>query len=194
LTLAGTPPPPPAGFEWDEDKRARNLAKHGVDFRRAVQIFGGQVIEGPDRRRKMASCGSDAWDRLKVEFTTSFIRGADRSAASSAQGRPMPESKERITRVTLEEARRMKDETDYARLDAMTDEDIARAVAEDPDAAPIDADWSQASLVVPPGKQDAILWVDDDVLAWFRSKGSGYRKRMNAVLRAHMEAKKHQSR
>jgi uncharacterized DUF497 family protein len=52
LTLAGTPPPPPAGFEWDEDKRARNLAKHGVDFRRAVQIFGGQVIEGPDRRRE----------------------------------------------------------------------------------------------------------------------------------------------
>ncbi|HYU13720.1 MAG TPA: BrnA antitoxin family protein [Stellaceae bacterium] len=106
----------------------------------------------------------------------------------------MAESKGRITRVTLEEARRMKDETDYARLDAMTDEDIARAVAEDPDAAPVDADWSEASLVVPPGKQDAILWVDDDVLAWFRATGKGFHTRMNAVLRAYMEAHKQQPR
>jgi uncharacterized protein (DUF4415 family) len=106
----------------------------------------------------------------------------------------MGESKENITRVTAEEARAMKGETDYARLDAMTDEDIARAVAEDPDAAPIDADWSEASLVVPPAKQDAILWVDDDVLSWFRAGGEGYRKRMNAVLRAHMDAHRHQPR
>jgi hypothetical protein len=28
-------------------------------------------------------------------------------------------------------------ETDWARVDAMTDEDIARAVADDPDAAPL---------------------------------------------------------
>lgn len=100
----------------------------------------------------------------------------------------MDEKSERITRVTAEEAHRLPDMTDYARLDAMTDEDIARAVAEDPDAAPVDADWSEASLVVPPGRQDAILWVDDDVLAWFRATGEGFRTRMNAVLRAYMEA------
>ena len=47
----------------------------------------------------------------------------------------------------------MKGETDYARLDAMTDEDIARAVAEDPDAAPVDADWSDAWLTIPAGIQ-----------------------------------------
>jgi len=106
----------------------------------------------------------------------------------------MPESKERITRVTLEEAKRMKGETDYARLDAMTDEDIARAVAEDPDAVPLDVDWSQASLVVPPEKQDAILWVDDDVLSWFRATGKGFHTRMNTVLRAYMDAHKQQPR
>ncbi len=26
-------------FEWDERKRERNLAKHGVDFRDAIQVF-----------------------------------------------------------------------------------------------------------------------------------------------------------
>ncbi len=100
----------------------------------------------------------------------------------------MPESKENIVRVTAEEARTMKGETDYARLDAMTDEDIAKAVAADPDACPVDVDWSDASLVVPPGRRDAILRVDDDVLAWFRAAGEGFRARMNAVLRAYMEA------
>ena len=38
-------------FEWDETKRRRNLAKHGVDFRRAVQIFEGGVLEIVDDRR-----------------------------------------------------------------------------------------------------------------------------------------------
>jgi uncharacterized protein (DUF4415 family) len=100
----------------------------------------------------------------------------------------MPETRERITRVTLEEAKRLKDETDYPRLDAMTDEDIARAVAEDPDAGPLDIDWSTARLVLPPGKEDVTLRVDRDVLRWFRSTGKGFHTRMNAVLRAYMEA------
>ena len=55
----------------------------------------------------------------------------------------MPEKRGRIVRVTAEEARRMRGQTDYAALDAMTDEDIAKAVAEDPDAAPLDIDWSR---------------------------------------------------
>lgn len=106
----------------------------------------------------------------------------------------MAESKERITRVTLEEARHMKGETDFAALDAMTDDDIARAVAEDPDVAPLDIDWSKARVVLPPGKDNVTLRVDRDVLAWFRSTGKGFHTRMNAVLRAYMEAHRPSSR
>jgi uncharacterized protein (DUF4415 family) len=96
---------------------------------------------------------------------------------------------ERITRVTLDEAKRMKGRTDYARLDAMTDEDIARAVAEDPDAAPLDIDWDKASLVIPHTAKDIItLRVDHDVLEWLRSTGKGYQTRINKVLRAWYEA------
>jgi uncharacterized protein (DUF4415 family) len=106
----------------------------------------------------------------------------------------MSESRERITRVTLAEAKRMKGETDFAALDAMTDEDIARAVAEDPDVAPLDIDWSKARVVFPPGKENVTLRVDRDVLAWFRSTGKGFHTRMNAVLRAYMEAHRQSSR
>ena len=27
-------------FEWDREKAARNLAKHGIDFREAATVFG----------------------------------------------------------------------------------------------------------------------------------------------------------
>jgi len=106
----------------------------------------------------------------------------------------MAESKEGITRLTAEEARRLPDRTDCARLDAMTDEDIARAVADDPDAAPLDLDWTKVRLVLPPGKENVTLRVDRDVLAWFRGTGKGFHTRMNAVLRVYMEAHRHSSR
>lgn len=101
----------------------------------------------------------------------------------------MAENKENITRVTSDEARRLKDKTDYARLDAMTDEDIAQAVADDPDAVPLDTDWTEARLIIPPGKEAVTLRLDRDLLDWFREQGRGYQTRINAVLRAFYQAK-----
>ena len=38
-------------FEWDEAKRDANLAKHGIDFRDAVDLFDGRPIYTfPSRR------------------------------------------------------------------------------------------------------------------------------------------------
>lgn len=39
-----------------------------------------------------------------------------------------------------------------------------------------------------PRKAMLSLRVDADVLAWFRAQGGGYQTRMNALLRAYMEA------
>src|SRR6267378_3783448 len=55
--------------------------------------------------------------------------------------------------VTRKWGDRRKGKTDWARVDALTDEDIAKAVADDPDAAPIDIDWSDAVLVIPVRKK-----------------------------------------
>jgi uncharacterized protein (DUF4415 family) len=101
----------------------------------------------------------------------------------------MPMNEKNITRVTAEEARRLKGETDYARLDAMTDDDIAKAIADDPDAAPIDIDWSKARLVIPPGKDIVTLRLDRDVLDWLRAQGKGYQTLINQVLRAFYDAR-----
>ncbi len=102
----------------------------------------------------------------------------------------MRENRKHITRVSSDEARLLKGETDTARLDAMTDADIAKAVAEDPDAPPLDLDWTQARLSLPPGKDVITLRLDRDVLEWFRAQGNGYQTRINQVLRAFYEARR----
>jgi len=72
----------------------------------------------------------------------------------------------------------------------MSDEEIEENAKADPDAAPIlDAEWFKgAKLVYPEGKQPVTLRIDREVLAWFKSKGPRYQSRMNAVLKAYVEA------
>lgn len=84
---------------------------------------------------------------------------------------------------------RRKGKTHWTRLDRFTDEEIAKAAASDPDAAPIDIDWSDAVLVVPPRKKAISIRVDEDVLDFFKRDGEGYQRRMNAVLRTYMQQK-----
>jgi uncharacterized protein (DUF4415 family) len=81
--------------------------------------------------------------------------------------------------------------TDWARVDALTDEEIEAAVRDDPDAAPIvDAEWfAGATLVMPEPKEQISIRLDADVLAHFR-KYPRYQTRINAILRAAMEHEK----
>jgi uncharacterized protein (DUF4415 family) len=79
--------------------------------------------------------------------------------------------------------------TDWARVRAMTDEEIEAAARSDPDAQLTDAEfWKGAKLVMPERKQPVTLRLDKDVLEWFKAQGSRYQSRMNAVLRSYMQA------
>jgi uncharacterized protein (DUF4415 family) len=80
--------------------------------------------------------------------------------------------------------------TDWAAVEALTDEEIEEAVKNDPDAVPFDFDWSKAVLVVPPKKKAISIRVDEDVLDYFKKEGAGYQRRMNAVLRSYMQQKR----
>jgi uncharacterized protein (DUF4415 family) len=80
-------------------------------------------------------------------------------------------------------------ETDWAAVDALTDEEIEAAVAKDPDAVPFDFNWDEAVLVIPAKKKAISIRLDEDVLAFFKSEGDGYQRRMNAVLRSYMVQK-----
>ena len=94
--------------------------------------------------------------------------------------------KERI--VTRKWGDRRKGKTDWARVDALTDDDITQAIANDPDWFK-DIDWSDAVLVIPTRKKAISIRVDEDVLDFFKRGGSGYQRRINAVLRSYMQQK-----
>jgi len=49
-------------------------------------------------------------------------------------------------------------------------------------------DWTNLKVDWPQPKQAISLRIDQDVLAWFRDGGPGYQTRMNAVLRAFVDA------
>ena len=79
--------------------------------------------------------------------------------------------------------------TDWPRLRVMTDRDI-RTTAEHPEAdvKHIVRGIVRRGLKAVRGKTSISLRVDSDVLEWFKAQGPGYQKRINAVLRAFMDA------
>ncbi len=54
-------------FEWDEAKAALNLAKHGVSFLRAAEIFVSEIIERIDDREDYGELRMIALGRVDVE-------------------------------------------------------------------------------------------------------------------------------
>lgn len=63
-----------------------------------------------------------------------------------------------------------------------------------PEAESLGAEfWKSARVVMPSGKTSVHLRLDSDVAEWFKSHGKGHLTRMNAVLRAYVEAQKHSS-
>jgi uncharacterized protein (DUF4415 family) len=135
----------------------------------------------------MAKSGIKSSVTSKSGKSRSHARSVAQSAGSSRRGAHGATSDKNITIVSRDSPR--KGTTDWARFDALTDEDIAKAVANDPDAVPIDIDWSDAVLVIPARKKAISIRVDEDVLDYFKSQGDGYQRRINAVLRSYMQQK-----
>lgn len=83
------------------------------------------------------------------------------------------------------------DKTNLKRIDALSEEDIETAAHSDPDSLLLeDCDMASLQVVMPKAKQSISLRVDPDVLSFFKAFGKGYQTRMNAVLRAYMNAQK----
>jgi uncharacterized protein (DUF4415 family) len=80
---------------------------------------------------------------------------------------------------------------DWTAFDAITDEEIATAIRDDPDVAPeLDEEWfASATLVMPQPKEQISIRLDRDVLEHFR-RYPRYQTRINAILRAAMEHEK----
>jgi len=85
-------------------------------------------------------------------------------------------------------ARRGDSGTDLKRVDAMTDAELERTIAEDEDELDLHPDWTQAKLVMPEPKQSVHLRLEQDVVEYFKGYGKGHISRMQAVLKAYVNA------
>jgi uncharacterized protein (DUF4415 family) len=94
-----------------------------------------------------------------------------------------------ITLISRNAPRKIK--SDLEKLRRLTDKEIDASLANDPDWEEFkDIDWSKAVLVIPPKKKAISIRLDEDVLDYFKREGSGYQRRMNAVLRSYMQQKR----
>jgi uncharacterized protein (DUF4415 family) len=79
---------------------------------------------------------------------------------------------------------------DWKRIRSADEDQIRRGIESDPDVRPTDADfWKTARVVMPETKQTVTIRLDADLLEWLRRQ-KGYQTRINAVLRAYMEAQR----
>jgi len=82
--------------------------------------------------------------------------------------------------------------TDWERLRSASPEEIRAGIATDPTINPTDESfWETARVVMPRPKETVTMRLDTDVLEWFRQEGKGYQTRINAVLKAFVEAHQH---
>ncbi len=74
--------------------------------------------------------------------------------------------------------------SDLQRLRKMKDEEIDYSDIPELD----EAFFEKAVIVLPQPKASVSIRLDQEVLDWFKSQGKGYQTRINALLRAYMEA------
>jgi len=79
--------------------------------------------------------------------------------------------------------------TNWRRLRSLSDAQVRACIAKDPDISPTNAAfWTKAKVVMPRSKKTITMRLDADLLDWFRTS-RGYQTRINAILRAYMDAK-----
>ena len=88
-----------------------------------------------------------------------------------------------LVEYTREELDAIPDETDWEKVDTMTDEEVLADALADPDAQP--TDFSFWATALPPGH---FLSIEPEILEWFKAKAQDYEAFVNAVLRDYVSA------
>ena len=90
---------------------------------------------------------------------------------------------------------RGEDETDWSRVDAKTEEELAADMASDPAWDGVPEDWVSRAHVATglmsgrhENKRQVTMRLDADILDYFKRQGRGWQSRMNAVLRGFVES------
>ncbi len=75
--------------------------------------------------------------------------------------------------------------TDLKKVDAMTDAELEKAIAEDEDEQGLQPDWTRAELILSEPKQSVHLRLEREIIDFFKAHGKGHISRMQAVLKSY---------
>ncbi|NGZ98810.1 MAG: 3-oxoacyl-ACP synthase [Nitrospira sp. WS110] len=104
------------------------------------------------------------------------------SASRTSFELSQPERQTHVKKPTTKKRSR----TNWSRIDALKDKEIDTSDIPEQTRA----FFKRAVLRLPEPKTTVTIRLDRQVLNWFKSKGPGYQTRINALLRAYMEAHK----
>ena len=167
-------------YEWDEEKRKSNLKDHSLDFVDVESVFAGPTFTFEDNRF--------AYHEQRF-VTLGLLRGIPVSVVHTESGeviRPISFAKPQTMKQSSSSRT---SRTNYRRLRSLKSQDI-RLNPEHPEAdvRHVVRGIVRNGLKVVPPKRSVSLRIDADVLEWFKSTGTGYQTRINAVLRAYTQA------
>jgi len=83
-----------------------------------------------------------------------------------------------------------KSQTDWKRIDALQDEEIDLSETREIPPEMFAGAMVRRRLQEVRRKEQLTLRIDSDVVEWFKRQGQGYQTRINALLRAYVEAHK----
>ncbi|MFN8490227.1 MAG: BrnT family toxin [Caldilineaceae bacterium] len=161
-------------FEWDEHKRKTNLRKHGLDFRDAKKIFNAPMLIAVDDREDY---GEERWLGIgMLDGRVVVVVFTER-----------PEQTIRIISIMKAVSdERKHSETNWAMVDALTDEEIDRS-----EIPPLDEKFfARAKRRLPSKPVTVTVHLEPDLYAWFQGQGEQAEQYMIAALRIYMEAHK----
>ena len=80
-----------------------------------------------------------------------------------------------------------KGKTDWERIINISDEEIENAVQDDRDNPRWTKKMLNSAILNFPQKKIAVhMYLDQDVIEWFKAKGKGYQTRINSVLKSYV--------
>ena len=137
----------------------------------------------PSRKEARISVSSRPVEPTNESSDTTTSENITRAIATT-DGRVLIEQPDGTYRL-------VESQTDWARLEAMSEAEVERLAAEDMAELGIAPDWTEHTRVIfPRSKERVTVRLDHDIVDWLKAQGRGYQTRINAILRAYVDAQK----
>jgi len=95
-------------------------------------------------------------------------------------------------KYSMEALKEQQDLTDWNRVDAMTDEEITKAVASDPDTRLLDENdfkkMRRRGVQKAPKKQSTTIRLNSEIIDYFKSNGKGWQTEINDILQRYVNS------